>query len=76
MATPARGTFEWVAGWEVLAPLLSPEALSIAPDAHAVDIGCGNSTLPLHLASFYQRVTALDRDDQWFKPIHLHLCLF
>ena len=57
-----RGTFEWVAGWEHLAPLLAPGALGLQPSAHVVDVGCGDSTLPLHLAAHYERVTAMDRE--------------
>ena len=57
-----ENTFEWVAGWHQLEPLLTPSALGLPPSAHAVDLGCGYSTLPLHLGSLYGTVTALDRE--------------
>jgi len=57
-----RGTFEWVAGWDKLAPLLTPEALGLPRTARVADVGCGNSTLPLHLGSLYESVLGLDRE--------------
>ena len=57
-----RGTFEWVAGWEELRDVLSPSRLGLPTDARVVDIGCGTSTLPLHLATMYGRVTGADRE--------------
>lgn len=58
-----ENTFEWVAGWNVLESLLRPSALGLRPTARAVDLGCGFSTLPLHLASLYAEVLALDREE-------------
>ena len=56
------GNFDWVANAAQLAPLLTPEALRLPATASVVDIGCGNSWLPLHLATQLARVTALDRE--------------
>ena len=41
----------------------APFALGLRPTARAVDLGCGFSTLPLHLASLYAEVLALDREE-------------
>ena len=58
-----RGIFEWVtADCAMLAPCLSPEALGLAPDARVLDIGCGTSILPLHLAAMYTNVIGVDRE--------------
>jgi hypothetical protein len=57
-----RGTFEWVAGWEQLARVLSPARLELSPNARAVDIGCGNSMLPVCLSSMYANVIGIDRE--------------
>ena len=61
-SSEARGTFEWVAGWPSLEAHF--KALNLpSSTTHAIDIGCGNSTLPLHLASLYSCVSALDREE-------------
>ena len=57
-----RGNFEWVNGWEVLAPHLSPSSLGLPPTARVVDIGCGTSSLPLHLSTMYVEVVGVDRE--------------
>ena len=57
-----RGTFEWVADWEQLREVLSPTSLGLPPTARVVDVGCGTSTLPLHLATMYTSVVGADRE--------------
>ena len=62
--TPKHGTFEWIVGWDELAAHLAPAALGLPPGARALDVGCGTSELPVHLAreAGYASVTAIDRD--------------
>ena len=70
--TKKHGTFEWIVGWEELAAHLAPPAvLGLAPGARAVDLGCGTSELPVHLAaSGYAHVLAVDRDVGCIAHMH------
>ena len=63
MEVEDRGVFEWVADWKTLGPRLSPAHLGLSPAARVIDVGCGTSTLPLHLASMYACVTGVDREE-------------
>ena len=70
--TKKHGTFEWIVGWEELAAHLAPPAvLGLAPGARAVDLGCGTSEVPVHLAaSGYAHVLAVDRDVGCIAHMH------
>ena len=70
--TEKHGTFEWIVGWEELAAHLAPPAvLGLAPGARAVDLGCGTSEVPVHLAaSGYAHVLAVDRDVGCIAHMH------
>ena len=50
-----------------LAPLLSPAHLGLAADARVLDVGCGTSLLPVHLATMYTSVIGVDRDPLAFE---------
>ena len=70
--TEKHGTFEWIVGWEELAAHLAPPAvLGLSPGARAVDLGCGTSEVPVHLAaSGYAHVLAVDRDVGCIAHMH------
>ena len=70
--TEKHGTFEWIVGWQELANHLAPPAvLGLKPGAQAVDLGCGTSEVPVHLAaSGYARVVAVDRDAGCIAHMH------
>ena len=71
-ATTAKaGTFEWIVGWDELAAHLVPDALGLTQGAQAVDLGCGTSEVPVHLATCgYSSVVAVDRDGGCVAHMH------
>ena len=64
MAAPKAGRFEWIAPWEEVRALLEPSVLGLRPDARALDLGCGTSTLALELSRVpgIGSVVGLDRE--------------